>query len=121
MRSLTMLFYLLLGAALAIFVYSNFEERVVIYFTHTYRTGDIPLSLALFGAMLAGFLVSAVLAVADQLRLRGRLRKLRKTNERLESELAALRNLPLTSLPTSERRPDSEKDSPYEPERRAVD
>ena len=121
MRTLTMLFYLLLGAALAIFVYSNFEQRVVIYFTGSYRTVDIPMSLALFGALLAGFLVSAMLAIADQFRLRSRLRHLRKTNERLESELAALRNLPLSNLPASEGRSDSEKNSHHEPERRRID
>jgi uncharacterized integral membrane protein len=113
MRTLTLFFYLLLGSALTIFIYSNFEQSVVIHFTDRYRTTDIPLALALFGAMVAGFLVAALLAFTQQFRLRSRLRQLRKTNERLESEIAGLRNglrnLPLTSLPSpSARRSDAQ-------------
>ncbi|HEX9724578.1 MAG TPA: LapA family protein [Vicinamibacteria bacterium] len=108
MKTLTMFFYLLLGSALTIFIYSNFEQSVVIHFTDRYRTTAIPLALALFGAMVAGFLVAALLAFTHQFRLRNRMRQLRKTNERLESEIAGLRNLPLTSLPSSAGRSDSE-------------
>jgi uncharacterized integral membrane protein len=112
-----MFFYLLLGAALAIFVYSNFDQQVVVYFTSSLRTVEIPLSLALFGAVLVGFLVAVLLALADQFRLRSRLRQLRRANEKLESELEALRNLPLTSLPASySKSPESEDEAPEEPE-----
>jgi uncharacterized integral membrane protein len=108
MKNLTMLFYLLLGSALTVFIYSNFQQDVVIRFTNRYHAGPIPLALALFGAMVAGFLIAALLAFTQQFRLRSRLRHLRKTNERLESEIAGLRNLPLTSLPSSTARSDSE-------------
>lgn len=95
------LFYVVLGAVLAIFIYFNFDQRVVIYMTRTWHTQELPLSLALFGALLLGFLVAAVLSVADQIRLRSRLRQMRKTVERLESELGELRKLPLgESLPS---------------------
>ena len=103
-----MLFYLLLGSSLTIFFITNFDQRVIVYFgwppSLGFQTVDIPLALALIGAMLAGFVIAAFLAITDQFRLRTRLRQLRRTNERLESELEALRNLPLTSLPTSEGR-----------------
>lgn len=95
MTTLRNLFYVILGAVLAIFIYFNFDQRVVIYVTPGWRTREIPLSLALFGALLVGFLVAAALAVADQIRLRSRLRQMRRTVERLESELAELRKLPL--------------------------
>ena len=120
-----MLFYVVLGSVLTIFFISNFDQKVVIYFGWPpnlgFRTVDVPLSLALLGAMLAGFVVAAFLAITDQFRLRTRLRQLRKTNEKLESELGALRNLPLTSLPASESRPPSEQDSNDEPESRSFD
>ena len=48
MKTFTMLFYLLLGSALTVFIYSNFEQSVVVYFTSSYRTVAIPLALALF-------------------------------------------------------------------------
>jgi uncharacterized integral membrane protein len=89
------LFYVLVGAVLAVFIYFNYEQGVIIYFTRAWRTAEIPLSLALFGSMLLGFLVAAILAVADQIRLRSRLRKMRRTVEQLEAELGELRRLPL--------------------------
>ncbi len=131
MRTLTMLFYLLLGSSLTIFFISNFDQRVVVYFgwppTLGFQTVDIPLALALLGAMVAGFVVAAFLAITDQFRLRTRLRQLRKTNERLESELEALRNLPLTSLPLSEGQhetpetQDTKEDTARDPEPRLLD
>jgi uncharacterized integral membrane protein len=94
------LFYVLVGAVLAIFIYFNFDQRVVIYFMG-WRTREAPLALALFGALLLGFLVAAVLGVADQLRLRSRLRVLRRNVERLEAELGELRRHSLEdSLPS---------------------
>ncbi len=110
MTTLRNLFYVLVGAVLAIFIYFNFDQRVVIYLTRGWHTREIPLALALFGAMLIGFLVAAILAVADQLRLRSRLRQMRRSVERLESELSGLRKLPLEeSLPAPRLReaPDS--------------
>jgi uncharacterized integral membrane protein len=121
MKTLTMLFYLLLGSALTIFIYSNFQQSVIVYFTNQYQTAEIPLALALFAAMVAGFLVTALLAFSHQFRLRNRLRQLRKTNERLESEIAGLRNLPLTSLPPSGRRAEPDKNDDYQAPRLSVD
>ena len=113
MTTLRNLFYVLIGAVLAIFIYFNFDQRVVIYLTRGWHTREIPLALALFGAMLIGFLVAAVLAVADQLRLRSRLRQMRRSVERLESELSGLRKLPLEeSLPAP--RPREEPESRIE-------
>ena len=110
MNTLRNLFYVLLGAILAIFIYFNFDQRVVIYFTRSWHTVEIPLALALFASLLVGFLVAAILAVADQIRLRSRLRQMRRTVEHLESELGELRKLPLEeSLPA---RPSSERPLP---------
>jgi len=104
------LFYVVVGAALATVIYSNYAQRVVVYFdfTERWRTPEIPLSLALFGAMLLGFAVAVLVGLADQIRLRGRIRQMRRATEKLESELAALRNLPLgESLPRSAEKKDS--------------
>jgi uncharacterized integral membrane protein len=96
------LFYVLLGALLAIFIYFNFDQQVVVHFTRNWHTAEMSLALALFGALLLGFVVAALLSLADQIRLRSRLRQMRKTVERLESELTELRRIPLeTSKPES--------------------
>jgi uncharacterized integral membrane protein len=93
------LFYIVVGAALATVIYSNYDQRVVVNFDR-WHTREMPLALALFGAMILGFLVAALVGLADQMRLRGRIRQMRRASEKLESELAALRNLPLgESLP----------------------
>jgi len=95
---------LLAGAALATFLWSNYDQRVVISFTERFRTVEISLSAALVGAMVAGFLFSVALALPNQFRLRGRVREARRRSERLERELAELRTLPLTDVsePSSE-------------------
>jgi uncharacterized integral membrane protein len=85
------LFYVLTGTVLAIFIIFNFDQRVVVYFTRSWHTREIPLSLALFGALILGFLVAALLAFADQLRLRARLRQMRRSIERLETQLGERR------------------------------
>jgi len=112
--------YLLVGAVLAIFIIFNLEQRVTIYFTQSWRTREIPLAMALFAALLLGFLVASLLAIADQIRLRSRLRQMRVKVERLESELGELRKLPLEeSLPAgtaSVVREDSREDSEPEPQ-----
>ena len=95
MTTIRNLFYVLLGALLAIFIYFNFDQKVVVYFTRSWHTGEMSLALALFGALLAGFIVAALLSLADQIRLRSRLRQTKKTVERLESELTASRKQPL--------------------------
>jgi uncharacterized integral membrane protein len=110
------LFYVLIGAVLAIFIYFNFDQRVVIYFTRSWHTKEIPLSLALFGAMLLGFLVAALLAVADQLRLRARIRQLRKNIEQLESQIGAPSKPPVVDSPPVRESPQSEENTESGPE-----
>lgn len=86
---------LLVGAVLATFLWSNYEQTVEIYFTQAFRTVEIPLAAALVGAMLAGFLLAVALSLPNQFRLRGRIRQMNRKNERLEREIAELRKLPL--------------------------
>ena len=121
MRTFTTLFYILVGSALTIFIYSNFDQEVIVYFTSGFHTAEIPLALALLGSMIAGFLVTALFAFTHQFRLRNRLRHLRKTNEKLESEIAGLRNLPLTSLPAPDRNVDAENEKDRELPHASVD
>lgn len=87
--------WLLVGAALAIFLWSNYDQRVVISFTASFKTIPIPLSAALVGALAAGFLVAVGMSLPNQFRLRARVRELRRKTEGLESEISELRKLPL--------------------------
>jgi len=98
---------LLTGAALAIFIWSNFDQRVVIYFTDYFRTFELPLSAALIGALVIGFFFSFILSIPNQFRLRGRVRDHCRKIEKLESEIAELRKLPLSDVDLSKALPDS--------------
>lgn len=98
---------LLIGAALATFLWSNYEQTVVIYFTKFFRTVEIPLAAALVGALVAGFLFAVTMSLPNQFRLRSRIREQQRKIDRLEDELSGLRKLPLndafpdTSTPES--------------------
>ena len=86
---------LLVGAVLATFLWSNYDQTVEIYFTQAFRTVEIPLAAALVGSMLAGFLLAVALSLPNQFRLRARIRELNHKVDRLENEIAELRKLPL--------------------------
>jgi len=93
--------WLLVGAALAIFLWSNYEQRVVVSFTAPFKTVPIPLSAALVAALAGGFLLAVALSLPNQFRLRGRVRELRRKLDRVEAEIAELRTLPLTDVAES--------------------
>lgn len=93
--------WLFVGGILAIFLWSNFEQRVVISFTSLFRTVPVPLSAALVGALAVGFLLAVALSLPNQFRLRARVRELRQKTERLEEEISELRKLPLTDVSQS--------------------
>lgn len=97
--------WLFVGVVLTIFLWSNYDQRVVISFTSPFKTVPIPLSAALVGALAAGFLLAVGMSLPNQFRLRGRVRELRRKTEALESEIAELRKLPLTDAtdPSSEK------------------
>jgi uncharacterized integral membrane protein len=96
------LFILLAGAALATFLWSNYEQKVVVYFTTQFRTVELPLAAALVVALLTGLLLAVALSLPNQFRLRARIRELTRKLDRLEDENAELRKLPLDdSIPES--------------------
>ena len=103
MGILRSIMWLLVGAALAIFLFSNYEQKVVISFTEfaPFKTVPIPLSAALVTALAGGFMLAVALSLPNQFRLRGRVRELRRKLERLENETAELRKLPLTDVSES--------------------
>jgi len=66
-------------------------------FTRTYV--DVNLNLVLLGAVLFGAATRFFIMIFREFALRSVIRKLRRTNLRLDDELTALRNLPLSGLP----------------------
>lgn len=100
------LLILLAGAALATFLWSNYDQTVVVYFTRYFRTVELPLAAALVISLVAGLLLAVALSLPNQFRLRGRIRELTRKIERLENENAELRKLPLDdSVPKGPSKP----------------
>ena len=105
---------LLAGAALATFLWSNYEQTVVICaFRDRFCTVEMSLSAALVGAIAVGFLLAVGLSLPNQFRLRKGARELRRANERLETELAELRKLPLGDVSESSSDDDVEPDDMF--------
>lgn len=103
---------LLVGAALATFIWSNYESTVVIHFTSFFRTVEIPLSAALVGAILAGFVLAVAMSLPNQFRLRSKIRELNRKIDRMQKEIGELRKLPLDdALPEASDAPLKDTDS----------
>lgn len=99
-RMLGYLFLLLVGAAAATLIVSNYDQRVAVYFTSSIRTVEAPLSVVLFATLISGFVLSALLSLTGRFRLRSKIRSQKSSIERLENDLAELRKLPIAdSLP----------------------
>lgn len=115
------LLILLAGAALATFLWSNYDDRVTVYFTRQFRTVELPLAAALGAALLGGVLLAVVLSLPNQFRLRARIRELSRKLDRLENENAELRKLPLDdSLPEGSPSSRESRDSGRSPRRDVV-
>ncbi len=82
-------------AAILAFAIVNVDHRTnLTVFTRTYV--DLSLNVVLFCAAVAGALVTFLAMVWREFRLRASLRRLRRENMRLDDELTALRNLPIS-------------------------
>jgi hypothetical protein len=86
-----------------VFAISNVDQRVdVVLFTRTYK--GLHLNLVLLVAALLGAAICFAVMLVREFSLRTNLRRLRRDNLRLDDELVALRNLPLSGLrPPAER------------------
>ncbi|KPL20005.1 MAG: hypothetical protein AMJ92_00740 [candidate division Zixibacteria bacterium SM23_81] len=76
------------------FALQNLEQRTVVRF-YTWESVELPLILFLFEAFVVGLIVWFLVAIFHDLQLRSEIRRIRKENKKLRSELTALRNLPL--------------------------
>jgi|CXWL01.1.fsa_nt_gi uncharacterized integral membrane protein len=91
--------------AVMIFAFSNLDQRVdVVVFTRTFH--DLYLNLVLLCAALAGAAICFAVMIVREFEVRTTLRKVRREGMRLDDELVALRNLPLSGvLPSGKPRP----------------
>lgn len=84
-------------AGILAFAIVNVDHRTTLtLFTRTYV--DLALNVVLFCAAIFGALVTFLAMVFREFALRASLRRLRRENLRLDDELTALRNLPISGL-----------------------
>lgn len=89
--------------AVLVFAITNVDQKVtVVFFTRTYE--NLYLNLVLLVATLVGATICFAVMIVREISLRATLRRLRQDNMRLDDELVALRNLPLSGLqPTADK------------------
>jgi uncharacterized integral membrane protein len=81
-----------------VFAIGNVEHRTTIrLFTQTYY--NVHLSLVVLSAAVFGAAFCFLVMIFREFSLRSMIRKLRRENMRLDDEVTALRNLPLSGLP----------------------
>jgi uncharacterized integral membrane protein len=90
--------------AILVFAISNVDQRAsVVIFTRTYP--NLHLNLVLLVAALLGAAVCFAVMIWREVGLRAMVRRMRRENMRLDDELVALRNLPLSGLQAPPERP----------------
>ena len=90
----SLLVFVAIAAVLA-FAIVNVDHRTSLtLFTRTYL--DLALNVVLFCAAIVGALITFLGMVFREFRLRASIRRLRRENMRLDDELTALRNLPIS-------------------------
>ncbi len=91
---------LAVGVAASMLFFANYDQTVVVYYwLKDVSSGPRSLSVVLFFAFLAGFVAAALAGIADQVRLRSRIRQMRRTIDRLEGEIGTARSLPVQPAP----------------------
>jgi uncharacterized integral membrane protein len=79
---------------LVVFALMNMEPDVTVKFYEEINIGPVPLSFAILGAAALGSLITALITLVEQMRLRYQLRKERTRVEELELELLEFRKQP---------------------------
>jgi uncharacterized integral membrane protein len=86
---LLLVVFLLVG-----FLSQNSDDKVMIRLMG-WESPELPLSFMLFLAALAGYIVSLLVAIINQIRLRAQISAMRRENRAVREELDRLRNFAL--------------------------
>lgn len=94
MVALKFLISLFILIVLVVFALMNMEPSVTIKFYEEIKIGPIPLSFALLSAAAIGSIITALITLVEQVRLRYHLRKAGTRVTELEQELLEFRKQP---------------------------
>ena len=98
MRLILTIIFLALMIFFMIFAWQNQEGEVAVAFG-TWQSANLPVFLVVLLSFGAGVILTSIIGIAEGMRVRLTNAKLRNKIKKIETEIDALRNLPLTGTP----------------------
>jgi uncharacterized integral membrane protein len=95
MRLILILVFIALMIFFMVFAWQNQESEVAIAFG-TWQSSNLPVYFVVLLSFGAGVVLTSIIGIVEGMRVRLTNAKLRRKIKKLESEVDALRNLPLT-------------------------
>jgi uncharacterized integral membrane protein len=87
---------IILFFALLILAILNTDQAVTLNFYYWKTFYDVPVWVILFGSLAIGIIVSALIGIAEHLKLRLQISRQKKKIKELEGEINSLRNIPIS-------------------------
>lgn len=95
MRFLSLIVILAVFSLALIFNLQNQEQKTTLTLV-SYRTGPIPVFVIILGSFLVGVIFTSIIGIIEGMKMRVANARLKRKSKRLQSEVDALRNLPLS-------------------------
>ena len=104
MRFLALILIIVVFCAALIFTYQNKDQTASLTFGGI-STDPLPVFIIILGAFLVGVVFTSIIGIIEGMKLRLGHARLKRKVKKLQSEVDALRNLPLTGPADVERSP----------------
>src|SRR5574341_839117 len=95
MRFLALILIIAVFCAALVFTYQNKDQTATLTFGG-FSTDPLPVFIIILGAFLIGVVFTSIIGIIEGMKLRLSNTRLRRKVKKLQSEVDALRNLPLT-------------------------
>lgn len=95
LRFFTTLLIIVIFCAALVFMYENQNETAKVRLG-SFTTDEVPIFFIILGAFLVGVIFTSIIGIIEGTKLRVGNARLKRKSKKLQSELDALRNLPLT-------------------------
>ncbi len=96
MRFLTTLLIVVVFCLALVFMYENKDEMAEVRL-FSYKSDQMPVFFIILGSFLVGVVFTSIIGIIEAMKLRMGTARLKRKIKKLQGELDALRNLPLTS------------------------
>ena len=106
MRFLALVVIIAVFCAALVFTYQN-KDQTASLTVGSFRTDPLPVFMIILGAFLVGVVFTSVIGIIEGMKMRVGNTRLKRKIKKLQSELDALRNLPLTGPVDADRSPEA--------------